>query len=487
MPSFSPLTFSPRPLDYDSLRFVRPKRLAAINSGAEFQYVISTDGIEVHHPQQNPDSEVPERDAFEHIGSLPGDEEEFGSSVAEAEPKNWSLRRLSLRRRRHLPALSLATNVKPCVSDRRASRAGTQKRLHLSPHPSHMKSYEIEIIKEIGNDSEGPCTLVRNQSNCQLQVVKSVRYPMLIRDKPVEAQILGEMFSEDHVNIIKLFTCDYMPKIGLVQYYFEYCSGGDLHDLCQQYETHNARFPELFIWKVFLELTDALEFLHRGFDQRLSDRPGIVHRDIKPANVFLRRTQNNKMAYPDAVIADFGTATFDFATYEPAGTFRWQPPEIPRKSPKGDVWSVGAIIHQMIHHMPVTLDLPGDVEPTEANLDSWYMKAEVRQPITSTPPMYSDDLVDLMFVALERNHNKRVNSHGMLATLRYAINRKSPPNYDNIKDPQPLEPWAFDHMTFESYIESNIPDSGRRQYFEMMEKLWYPSSASLDSGIGPKF
>ena len=492
MPSFSPLTFSPRPIDFDSLRFVGSKKRAtnATTSGNQFQYMVSTDGIEVYHPKQRLKTAATERDGSEQPRLLPGIGEVMCNAVADEEPsstpegniKNGSLRRSSFRQRRHLPSLKLVTDMKPQVSVEEMSRAESPKRLPLVPHFSHLKSYEI--IREIGNDSEGPCTLIRDRSDGELQVVKSVRWPILIQDKPIEAKILGDILPGGHANIIQLFACDFKPKIGLAQYYFEYCSGGDLHDLCRQYEIHNARFPEPFIWKVFLELTEALEFLHRGFDQRLSDRPGIVHRDIKPGNIFLRRSQH-QTAYPDAVIADFGTATLDFATYEPAGTYRWQPQEIPRKSPKGDVWSVGAIVHQMIHHIPVILDLPEDVEPTEANIDSWEMKAEARQPIASTPLMYSDELVDAMFVALQKDHNKRVTSHRMLGTLKYAMEREFPPNSDKIKDLRPLEPWAFDHLTPESFDGSNTPDRGCQQYFEMMDKLWCPESAS--SGIGPTF
>ncbi|KAL6713192.1 hypothetical protein ACLMJK_009313 [Lecanora helva] len=330
-----------------------------------------------------------------------------------------------------------------------------------------------DVIEEIGNDGEGPCTLVRRRNDHQFRVVKSVRSPNLARGKPIELTILQDIFSEPHQNIIRLHACDLIQNMGsdLWQYQLEYCSGGDLHDLCVQYELDNEWIPELFIWKVFLEIADALEFLHRGFDPKITDRPGIVHRDVKPANIFLRCSQHST-AYPDAVLADFGCATFSFATYEPAGTFRWQPPEIPRKTPKGDVWSLGAVIHQMIHLQAPMLLLPEDLEPTEKNMDRWELNPGARKVISETPEQYSQDLINVMLVALEMNESKRANSSRLLSVLNATMERPTSPNAES---DQPLASWALDHMYPEDVspgkVERYRRDQGCRQYFEMMKLL----------------
>ena len=392
---------------------------------------------------------------------------------------------LSRRRGKHPPTLRLIDDAESDLSEESPSSIGSRKTFVDSPHPLDTEAYEV--IREIGHDSEGPCTLVSRHSDRQLRVIKSVRQPSVAHGKPIEATILQDIFPERHNNIIQLHTCDYIEQIGLVQYYLEYCSGGDLHDLCRQYDVHDAWFPELFIWKTFLELTEALEFLHRGFDPRLNDRPGIVHRDIKPANIFLRRSPNS-MAYPDAVLADFGSASFAFATYEPAGTFRWQPPEIPRKTPKGDVWSLGAVIHQMVHFEPPVLALPVGVEPTDANIDNWYLRPEARLPIMSIPEVYSQELIDMMFVALERDYNKRASSSRLMKVIRQAVEEQYPPNADWITNPQPLQPWAFDHLTTARLspedsvsTESYSYGRGQKQYFEMMKRFEPASRESSET------
>ena len=268
-----------------------------------------------------------------------------------------------------------------------------------------------------------------------------------------------------------------MAEIDTVQYYFEYCSGGDLYQLCQQYNSHVAWLPEALIWKVYLQLCSALEYLHRGFEERRSDRPGIVHRDIKPENILLRRSLT-KQDYPDVVLADFGCASFDFATYEPAGTPRWQGQELPRKSPRGDVWSLGAVIHDMIYMELPILPLPADIEPTRQNMDWWEQRPETRAPITEVPDYYSTTLVNMMLLALEMNHNKRATAGRLVAQLKEASMEifVTDEGIERAARSEPLASWAFDHMILErvdgeSTDIGHEDDKGRRQYLTMMIAL----------------
>ena len=316
----------------------------------------------------------------------------------------------------------------------------------------------------------------------QLYVVKSVRHPKLVNGfNPIEAAMLRHSILEDHRNIIKLFAYDYITEIDVVQYYFEYCSGGDLHQLCDQYQAHRTKFPEAFIWKVFLQICGALEHLHRGFYERDSDRLGIVHRDVKPENIFFRRSLSNKDDYPDVVLADFGCASFNFATYDPSGTPAWQGPETPRKSPKGDVWSLGAVIHLMIYMELPIIDLPTGIERTRENLFLWDSNPNSKAPITGFPDCYSAALIVVMLTALELNYNKRTTSARLLTRVREAI-RDVLVIEEGTEDRviiEPLEPWAFDHMHHEREHEagteqstaSPAEDEGWKQYMEMMMKL----------------
>ncbi len=332
---------------------------------------------------------------------------------------------------------------------------------------------EYEVIREIGDDSEGVCTLVKRRTDSELRVIKTVGCPKLVHGKPIEARILHDLLGKRHENIIQLHSYKWMEEVHLVHYHFEYCSGGDLHDLIVRYDDHNARFPEPFIWKVFFQLLSALEYLHRGFEQRTKN--GIVHRDVKPENVFVRRSQHSK-EYPDIVLADFGLASLDFATHEPAGTFFWQPPEIPRKAPKGDVYAAGNIIHYMIHLTTPMLPLPRGIAPTERNEDLWELRADSRQPIRSIPEMYSPDLISLMLFALEKEECKRMNSRWLLRAVEDAMNQELPLGANKLVDAEPLAEWAFDeHSSSREDVgerRCSRSDDGYMQYIEMMGETY---------------
>lgn len=492
------MVFSPRPAIVSNRSFFQTQQRTAKASGNRFSYAVSTDGIEVHQPQAdcNSDTAVSDEYHLEPILVLPRTQAAIRDDmpggpltpISEIKTENGSSLSLSMRRGKELPALNLTLHQESRLSNEDLNSGGSQETLINSPPSLSTDGYDT--IKVIGHDSEGPCTLVRSRSDNQLRVVKSVRHPILAYGKPIEARILQDAFPERHDNIIRLHAYDSIEKLDLVQYCFEYCAGGDLHNLVRAYDLHNARLPELFIWKVFLKLSSALEFLHRGFDPKTTDRPGIVHRDIKPPNIFLRCSQQNTV-YPDAVIADFGSASLDFATYEPAGTYLWQPPEIPRKSPKGDVWGLGATVHFMVHFEAPMLDLPKDWTPTDANYDVWEMKPEVRQPIRETPGMYSQELIDMMFVALEFDHNKRASSGRLLTVLEDVIEKQYPHNADKITNAQPLELWAFDHLVSRTSSSGAVGNDrmgeGRKQYYQMMRRLRKSNPTSSATSIGPTF
>ena len=490
------MVFSPRPSAATSLLRPDSKGQNAMTGVNHFSYEVSIDGVEVRHPKVNTKSEP----LVGHILNAPessrssGIEEIISGSIAdevsnlgtESEIEVPARLPINIRRKRPLPNLRLASDPEP--SNKTPQRPETQEPSHVSPYLPGQERYEV--IDEIGNDSEGPCTLVRRVSDGELRVIKTVKWPILAHGKPIEARILHDIFPRLHDNIIYLHAYEFVEAPAIVRYHLEYCSGGDLYDLCTQYEVHEAWFPELFIWKVFLEIADALDFLHHGFDQKGSHRPGVVHRDIKPSNIFLRRSPHST-AYPDAVLADFGSASFLFASYEPAGTFLWQPPEIPRKAPRGDVWGLGAVIHNMIHLAPPILALPDDIEPTDENTNRWYMKPEIRQIIPETPEKYSQQLFDVMNVALEMDHLKRATSSRLMSILTAIMEQQYPPNGDKIANPEPLAPWAFDHATFGDK-SSNEPehydaDLGSRQYFDMMNFFECSSPASPNASIGDTF
>lgn len=450
----------------------------ATPNAQQYKYVVSSEGIEVRQPQVAEDTNLKGSSPSSITSSkTEGSEIEVSANhftsritVVEKTDDEKVVPALLQRRGRLLAGLELA-------NDRACNIPNVTGGIPIvtSTLPRPATDAEYTYLKHIGFGGEGDCSLMRRGSDKQLFAVKTVRKPQLVQQKPIEAGIL---FEHRHQNIIRLHHWTFVTGTSLVDYYFEYCEGGDLFNLVRQYDVHHKDIPELFIWHTFLGIGGALDFLHRGFDPRFDDRVGIVHRDVKPENIFLR-LPTNSADYPDVVLADFGMASLEFATYGSAGTDVWQPPELPRKAPKGDVWSLGAVIHYMIHRKIVIADLPEDVEKTVANEDRWCIKPEARQPLTEVPEPYSTALVEMMLMACEKDHNKRINSNRLLAMLTDFKNKYLQPEQGMAWGQLwPLEEWAFgSSLEQDTFFGSNLRGEniqsatygdGNDQYFEAM-------------------
>ena len=471
----------------------------------QYTYVMSSEGIEVQQPCVARDTDLKDGSPSSITSSkTEGSEIEVSSdfsvpriTVVEEADDEEVVPTLLRRRGRHLAELELAIDCKSCVPNTTVVVSTV-----TSTYPAPNADTQYTHVKHIGFGGEGDCSLVQRGSDKQLFAVKTVYKPQLVEHKPIEA-LVEILLEHKHENIIRLHDWTFVAGPHLVNLYFEYCEGGDMFNLVRQYDSHNKDIPELFIWHTFHGVAGALDFLHRGFDPRINDRVGVVHRDVKPENLFLR-LPTNSADYPDVVLADFGMASFEFATYDSAGTDVWQPPELPRKAPKGDVWSFGAVIHYMIHREVIIADLPEDVERTVENQQRWNTKPEARQPLTKVPNAYSPELVEMMLMACEKDHNKRISSSRLLTILMDKKNKSLGQWVSKWAPRWPLEKWALGIPLTQAdipnlrgeNIQSATYGDGNDQYFEVMrewcfEKGWKEPSPdsplrSVSIALSPK-
>lgn len=454
--------------------------------GECFSYLVSIDGVHVCYPRNVVEYEDvdEDEDEEENQGSSQvlveyEDTAEDGSesnsqalvkyeSTEAAAPEQKCPRSLLQRRGKSLSRMYLALSKSSTSTGStlvNLSGDPTDERNHIDSPDS--KTGQYERIEQIAVDGEGVIHLMRERSTGQLVARKTVEYASLAFNKPIEAAILQDILPERHNNIIRLDAFEPYRLEG-ARYYFEYCSGGDLHQLVNQYRRHRAYLPEPFIWHVYQQILSALEFLHRGFDLRCPDpeRRGVTHRDVKPSNIFLR--VNPDAEYPDVVLGDFGHATLDFATYDPAGTFFWQPPELPRHSPRGDVYSLGAVIHFLIHFEAPMAKMPDRFPDTKSAKEAWVAAPEARQPLLEFVDGYGDELICMMLIALEADESKRRNSSLLLKYVSDCIEMRFPSGSGSMRkvaEEWPLASWAFDQE------EGEVEGAGAEQYFEMMERF----------------
>ena len=85
----------------------------------------------------------------------------------------------------------------------------------------------------------------------------------------------------------------------------------------------------------------------------------------------------------------------------------WMGPEVPQASAKGDIWGLGAIIHELTHGKG----------PIDRNMRNWQMDSRARKA-QSLPPKYSDALNKNMMMCLQREPHDQVSSRDLVRNLR---------------------------------------------------------------------
>jgi serine/threonine protein kinase len=118
----------------------------------------------------------------------------------------------------------------------------------------------------------------------------------------------------------------------------------------EQFDDKNWKpVPESFIWRCFLQISQALAFIQGQIGPGRDERGCMIHRDIKPTNILV---VNNGTTYPSFKLHDFDCAMIYQRSMarQPSrcGTFQWQPPENPTQginTRAADVWALGACIH----------------------------------------------------------------------------------------------------------------------------------------------
>ncbi|KAF2501730.1 kinase-like protein [Lophium mytilinum] len=175
-------------------------------------------------------------------------------------------------------------------------------------------------------------------------------------NRPIEVVQLACMPSTCN-RIVKLIGFELnTPTLGLCSMFLEYCPLGDVRTwrIANYEDKNNKHVPESMIWRFYIQMAQALAFLHQGIGMVCADgKPytgwtSLIHRDIKPCNILV--VANKGSIYPSFKLADFGISKFHepSKTDTEAGTYLWQPPELPRISTReADVWSIGACVHYL--------------------------------------------------------------------------------------------------------------------------------------------
>lgn len=234
------------------------------------------------------------------------------------------------------------------------------------------QNHHIRALRHLAEGGQGEIWLVeisskplsrRRQGNQrQLHVIKmkqSDHEPMIYHDSEV-ANLLK--LGSCHCNIVQLEGwTDTELKYSFI--YYEYCDAGDIKRFMEGDPDEDwTDVPEAFVWHVFKELTQAIDFLHNPPEG--DNRDPLLHLDIKPENVFLTWTSDDHKQYPRVKLGDFGCSLSvppnkGLQLKSERGTPVYKSPEAvsgPGRSSKvfrkSDVWGVGVVVYHMCDRAP---------------------------------------------------------------------------------------------------------------------------------------
>ncbi|XPS68402.1 hypothetical protein M3J07_000685 [Ascochyta lentis] len=195
-------------------------------------------------------------------------------------------------------------------------------------------------------------SLLRSRRDCarpQLIVKKILKIESHSANdpKPFEMRVLALLPKCNRV--VHALTCVASEDTNIGVALFEYYPLGDLEVWKErEFDRKNHKpVPESFIWRFFLQITQALAFIHNFIGPGREGRHPLLHRDIKPKNILV---VDIGTTYTSFKLHDFGCASVwreEKQTQKSyCGTFDWQPPENPRiNTTAAEIWALGACVH----------------------------------------------------------------------------------------------------------------------------------------------
>ena len=244
------------------------------------------------------------------------------------------------------------------------------------------------IIERIGVGSYGRIYKVKKDDIIyvlkEIPINKSVDNEKLESVKN-EADILSSLNNKYIVQYYESFQM--RQNIYIVM---EYCEKGDLCSYMserQKTKKTNFYFTEDFIWKLFIQISIGLFYIHSK---------KILHRDIKTLNILLTKELNGKIG--DLGVAKVLEGTNHAITF--IGTPYYVSPEMCQNKPyneKSDIWALGCILYELI-----TFSHPF----TASNQAALFIKI-LHGNYTPLPERTSKDLINMVKFILQKNSNKR--------------------------------------------------------------------------------
>ena len=271
---------------------------------------------------------------------------------------------------------------------------------------------DYNTLKTLGEGSFGKVILVSHKVTGAIRamkIIEKINTNVENNDQDVlnEINVLTKI---DVPSVIKIFEFYSDDK----NYYLitEYCSGGELYDLINDYQ-----FSEIKVAYLMYQLFIALNYCHKM---------NIIHRDLKPENILLTKNEDGFLRIK---ICDFGTSQIfkkGEVQQDIVGSLFYMAPEVIKQNYtfKCDLWSCGVIMYILL-----TNRLPFSGE----NDDEIISNILYSDYNTNILKKFSENTRDLLRKLLERDEKQRINAENAL-NHKFFEEFKAKERFNEIKD-----------------------------------------------------
>ena len=283
--------------------------------------------------------------------------------------------------------------------------------------------------EELGLLGQGSCSKVykvRNISTgeeCVMKIISTKKIDQVMFQN--EVAIMEKINALSSSYFVKYITSYVREKELEYVIIMEYCSGGSLKEIIEEYKKKGDYIPENMVVKFMEQILSGVMTLHKN---------RILHKNLKPGNILVDANGNLKLSdfRISGQLSNFrisDQSSDSIACTEIAEeTLYYSSPEVLKGEEYNfcaDVWSLGCIFHELCCLKPPC---------TEKNILSfieWWK--ENRYDEYEIPESYSDGIVDLIVPMLNYNRKLRPTCEFLLSYQLFKEIRLKKTKVDHLK------------------------------------------------------
>ena len=269
---------------------------------------------------------------------------------------------------------------------------------------------DFEILQTLGKGGYGFVSKVKSKINHKLYAMKMIDLSLIKDPREINLSLneIKIIQSLDSPHIIKYYKS--FQAANRIYIIMEFMNNGDIKGYINAHQNMNNPIPENELWQLFYQCISGLCYIHKS---------GLIHRDIKPANLFM--TDDKAIKIGDFGISGSGKKKDTLMI----GTPNYMSPEMFNQTGytnKVDVYALGVTFHEMCFY-----ELPRKI--VEINGPQGKRGEIVDCPPKYNVNYYSKDIINLIYLMIDRDPNKRPTASDVLNYVRTFYNKRFKQNY----------------------------------------------------------